>query len=263
MTQAAKGTERLVRTGGGDQHNRSTLGTLRNAGVLLELLGDGPIQMPFSELWERSGLPASTTHRLLRSLVLAGLVQQDPRTSRYSLGPAVVRLSESYLARQPALRALAPYLVELRTLTHATVLVAILVGSSVLYADRVDADHAGGIFREANRVHDALETAAGRVLLAHADEAVWDEALKVSAVGHRFGPDERAEWAAAPFLAVERAEARVLLELAVPVFDRSGRAVAALSALESVEPATEAILGERVAPLLRAARAAGQAVGDV
>src|SRR5437660_919189 len=90
---------------------------MRNAGVLLQLLSEGPLQVSFTELSERSGLSPSTAHRLLRSLVLAGLVQQDPRTSRYSLGLRVVRLSESYLARQPVLRALGPYLVELRTLS--------------------------------------------------------------------------------------------------------------------------------------------------
>src|SRR5256714_14886717 len=119
--------------GGAGAHDRGTLGTMRNAAVLLQLLSEGPLQVPFTELSERSGLSPSTTHRLLRSLVLAGLVQQDPRTSRYSLGLHVVRLSESYLSRQPVLRALGPYLVELRTLTEATVLVELLVGGAGLF----------------------------------------------------------------------------------------------------------------------------------
>src|SRR2546423_6698007 len=130
--------------GGESGHDRGTLGTMRNAAVLLELLSEGPLHVPFTELSERSGLSPSTTHRLLRSLVLAGLVQQDARTSRYSLGLHVVRLSESYLARQPVLRALGPYVVELRTMTEATVLVELLVGGAGLFAGPVGADHAGG-----------------------------------------------------------------------------------------------------------------------
>src|ERR1043165_6154307 len=148
---------------GGNGHDRGTLGTLRNAAVLLELLSQGPLQVSFTELSDRSGLSPSTAHRLLRSLVLAGLVQQDPRTSRYSLGVHVVQLSESCLPRQPVLRALGPYLVELRTLTEATVLVVLLIGGSVLYADRLDAEQSGGIFRQTDRIHDAFETAAGRI----------------------------------------------------------------------------------------------------
>jgi len=252
----------LSEAGNGSGHDRGTLGTMRNAAVLLELLSAGPLQVPFSELSERSGLSPSTCHRLLRSLVLAGLVQQDQRSSRYSLGPDVVRLSESYLARQPVLRALGPYLVELRTMTKATVLVGLLVRSSVLYADRVDAEQAGGIFRQTERVHDAFETAAGRVLLAHADPAVWDGARAASPTGPAFDEKDRAAWAAEPWLAVERTEPAGAVEIAVPVRDRSGRVVAALSALGGPKTFTGELEPERAAALVRAARAAGQAVGD-
>ncbi|MCA1845299.1 MAG: helix-turn-helix domain-containing protein [Actinobacteria bacterium] len=235
---------------------------MRNAAVLLELLSEGPLQVPFTELSERSGLSPSTTHRLLRSLVLAGLVQQDPRTSRYSLGLHVVRLSESYLARQPVLRALGPYLVELRTLTEATVQVGLLIGGSVLYADRVDAEQAGGIFRQTDRVHDAFETAAGRVLLGHADPAAWDSLRAASEIGIAFEEKDQAAWGAAPWLAVERTEPAGAVEIAVPVRDRSGRVVAALSALAAPKVFTEEVQPERAAVLTRAARAAGKVVGD-
>jgi IclR family acetate operon transcriptional repressor len=248
---------------GANGHDRGTLGTMRNAGVLLQLLSEGPLQVSFTELSERSGLSPSTAHRLLRSLVLAGLVQQDPRTSRYSLGLHVVRLSESYLARQPVLRALGPYLVELRTLTEASVLVGLLIGGSVLYADRVDAEQAGGIFRQTERVHDAYETAAGRVLLAHADQATWDEARSASVVGLAFDAADREAWAATPWLAVERTEPSGAVEIAVPVRDRGGRVVATLSALAGAKSLSEDVHAERAALLLRAAKAAGQAVGDV
>ena len=247
---------------GAGAHDRGTLGTMRNAAVLLQLLSEGPLQVPFTELSERSGLSPSTTHRLLRSLVLAGLVQQDPKTSRYSLGLHVVRLSESYLARQPVLRALGPYLVELRTLTEATVLVGLLVGGSVLYADRVDAEQAGGIFRQTERVHDAFETAGGRVLLGHADAAVWDSVRTASPIGIAFDEKDQDEWQAAPWLAVERTEPAGAVEIAVPVRDRSGRVVAALSALAGPKVFTEEVQPERAAVLIRAARAAGQVVGD-
>ena len=71
---------------------RGSLGTVRNAVVLLELLGEGPAFQQLTDLAERSGMSVPTVHRLLRSLVLADLVEQDPRSSRYSLGPELVRL---------------------------------------------------------------------------------------------------------------------------------------------------------------------------
>ncbi len=93
---------------GDDQ--RGTLGTVRNATQLLSLLAEGPAYNQLTDLAERSGMSLPTVHRLLRSLALAGLVEQDPRSLRYSLGPEIVRLSERYLDRLPILRTLSPYL---------------------------------------------------------------------------------------------------------------------------------------------------------
>jgi DNA-binding IclR family transcriptional regulator len=137
------------------------------------------------------------------------------------------------------------------------------MGPSVLYADRVDAEQAGGIFRQTERVHDAFETAAGRVLLGHTARAEWDGARAASPIGAAFGDEDRAAWATAPWLTVDRTEPAGAVEIAVPVRDRSGRVVAALSALAPAKTLPEDLCPERAAVLARAAKAAGQAVGDV
>ena len=142
----------------GDEH-RGTLGTVRNATLLLSLLAEGPAYNQLTDLAERSGMSLPTVHRLLRSLALAGLVEQDPRSLRYGLGPEIVRLSERYLDRLPTLRALSPYLRELRDTTKTTILVALLVRTSIIYVDRVDGEEGAGVFRESHRVHQALDTA--------------------------------------------------------------------------------------------------------
>src|SRR3990170_879994 len=148
---------------------RGTLGTVRNAVLLLDLLSDGPAYQQLTDLAERSGLSIPTAHRLLRSLVLADIVEQDARTSRYSLGPEVTRLSQRYLGRLPILGALSPYLVSLRDTLQATIHVAVLVRESVVYVDRVDAGD-GGPYRDSHRVIDALSTSAGRLLAARAGD---------------------------------------------------------------------------------------------
>src|SRR2546423_2708926 len=160
----------------GDDH-RGTLGTVRNATLLLSLLAEGPAFNQLTDLAERSGMSLPTVHRLLRSLALAGLVEQDPRSLRYSLGSEIVRLSERYLDRLPTLRALSPYLRGLRDATKTTILVALLVRTSIIYVDRVDGEEGAGLFREAHRVHDALDTAAGRLLLAPGGPDSLAEAL--------------------------------------------------------------------------------------
>jgi IclR family transcriptional regulator, acetate operon repressor len=243
----------------GDDH-RGTLGTVRNATLLLSLLAEGPAYNQLTDLAERSGMSLPTVHRLLRSLALAGLVEQDPRSARYSLGSEIVRLSERYLDRLPTLRALSPYLRELRDTTKTTILVALLVRTSIIYVDRVDGEEGAGVFRESHRVHEALDTAAGRLLLARGEPEVWAQAL-----GGRTRPSNRDRriWGDAPFLLLGPDGERPMTEVAVPVLDRTGRARAALCARGDPGAFPDDVLKSGVAPqLVRAARAAGRAMVD-
>src|SRR4051794_41457829 len=57
----------------------------------------GSRRMALSELATRLELPPSTVHGLLRTLVAHGLVVQERGSTRYQLGPAVLRLGNVYL----------------------------------------------------------------------------------------------------------------------------------------------------------------------
>jgi DNA-binding IclR family transcriptional regulator len=239
---------------------RGTLGTVRNAVLLLDLLTDGPAYQPLTALAERSGLSIPTVHRLLRSLVHADLVEQDPQTSRYSLGPEVARLSQRYLGRLPILGALSPYLVALRDALGATIHVSVLVRESVVYVDRVDAAD-GGPYRDSHRVADALTTASGRLLAAHAPDEVWKRCLEACPGSFDVSPDElRSRWASAAHLHTPQVDMGSVAEVAVPVVDASGALVAALAATVPAS-ADAARVEEMAAHLARAATAAGRTLG--
>lgn len=245
---------------GGD--HRGTLGTVRNATLLLSLLSEGQALNQLTDLAERSGMSLPTVHRILRSLALAGLVEQDPRSLRYSLGPEVVRLAERYLDRLPVLRALSPYLVELRDQTKATVLVALLIRTSVCFVERVDGEDGAGLFRETHRVHDALDTAAGRLLLAHAEGDLWAEAAAARPAGTRPSAKDRRAWAGAGYLVLSPEGDRETAEIAVPVPDGSAHVRVALCASGHPSTFTPELLAGVVAPqLLRAAGVASRALG--
>lgn len=209
---------------------RGSLGTVRNAVILLELLGEGPAFQQLTDLAERSGMSVPTVHRLLRSLVLADLVEQDPRSSRYSLGPELVRLSHRYLARMPILGALAPYLAQLRQLVGATVEVHTLVRSAVVAIDRVDGPDAG-LYREPHAVTAPFDCAAGRVLTSRGSEEVWAAALEsASPLERQLATAERADWASAPWLTTPGRELGTPGQVSVPLSDAHGDVLAALSA---------------------------------
>lgn len=243
---------------------RGTLGTVRNAVALLDLLSDGPAYQHLNDLSDRSGLSVATVHRLLRSLVLADLVEQDPRSARYGLGSGVTRLSERYLGRLPVLGALAPYLVRLRETTGHTIQIALLVRGSVVYVDRVDAADSG-IYRDAHRVRPALATAAGRILAAAAEDSAWSQTLEVAAAELRdLGEKERETWRQSPYLYVAATPSDSLAlpqpgpaELAVGVTDGTGRVAAALAIAPETDLPDERA-EELARHLIQAATAAGR-----
>jgi IclR family acetate operon transcriptional repressor len=206
---------------------RGSLGTVRNAAVLLHLLAEGAAYQQLTDLADRSGLSLPTVHRLLRSLSLAGLVEQDPRSARYSLGPELVRLSHRYLGRLPVLAALSPYLMPVRDVLGTSVHVALYTRGWVSYVDRAEATD-NILYREPHRVAPALRTACGRVLAARADDADWELALAQLDDGERDeASGQRASWRVATHLTLPGPDGGTI-EVAVPVLDGTGAAAAAL-----------------------------------
>lgn len=248
--------------GDAESTGRAGLGTIRNAVTLLELLAEGPAYQQLTELAERSGMSIATVHRLLRSLVVADLVVQDSHTSRYGLGPEATRLSSHYLGRLPVLGALGPYLAPLGRAVGTTVHVQVLVRGESVSVDRVDSPEHGP-YREIARVHPATRTAAGRLLAARAPDPAWEAAMeRITPEDRGTCEDARADWARADHLVTDAPDAVTAGEVAVPVLDGQGRAVAALSA-DLTGPAGPERVAELVAHLTRAASAAGRTLGHV
>lgn len=242
------------------QEAPGSLGTVRNAVLLLELLAEGPAYQQLSELADRSSLSLPTVHRLLRSLVLADLVEQDPRSSRYGLGPELTRLSHRYLARLPVLGALAPYLSQLRDEVDGTVHIQLLVDTSVVYVDRVDGADSGP-YRHPFGLPPALLTPGGRLLAARAEDERWKLALDdVDEPTRALAETERTAWAVAPSLVGEDVARVGSVEVAVPVVDAGGSALAALSADLPRDVGSERV-GAAVDHLTRAAAAAVRTLG--
>jgi IclR family acetate operon transcriptional repressor len=243
---------------------RGMLGTVRNAAVLLEFLSEGPAYHQLTDLADRAGMSLPTVHRLLRSLVAAGLVEQDPQSARYGLGPQLVYLSERYLERLGVVNAAVPYLVELRNSLNATVLVAVLVRTHVVYVHRIDGQNVGGPFRESSRLRHAFETPGGRLLIARAGTAAWRQAeAALAGVNGVKLPStaQRQAWSRASHLISQTERFADTFEVAVPI-PTDGSVLAALAATGISSQHDERGLRKTVAPHLeRAAQAIARTVG--
>ncbi|MFG2917488.1 IclR family transcriptional regulator [Kitasatospora sp. NPDC048298] len=128
---------------------------------LLHCFHDNGPDLSASDLARRMGLSVSTAHRLARTLVSAGFLEQDEQTVRYRLGPAVAELGQLTF-HQRGLHLAGPELELLSRRTKATADLAIRSGAHavILVGGSVRPDTGLGLRRPLH------STALGKVLLA-------------------------------------------------------------------------------------------------
>ena len=129
---------------------------------LVEVLAaDAP--MTLSALARRSGLPLSTVHRLVGTLVSLGYVRADA-DKRYALAPRMIHLGERS-ARMVSHWAV-PYLARLVDALGETANLAQLDGDRIVYVAQVPSRHSMRMFTEVGRRVHPHGTAVGKALLA-------------------------------------------------------------------------------------------------
>ncbi|MFC0041776.1 IclR family transcriptional regulator [Actinomadura rayongensis] len=134
---------------------------VRRALTILHCFRDNGPALGASDLGRRLDLPTSTAHRLARTLVASGFLEQDPATSRFRLGPSIVELGQLSFHQRGLHRAV-PELTQLARVTSTTVDLALRGGNEVLIlvGDSVRREAGIGLRRPLH------STALGKVLLA-------------------------------------------------------------------------------------------------
>ncbi|HEY2042428.1 MAG TPA: IclR family transcriptional regulator [Jatrophihabitans sp.] len=144
---------------------------------ILELLAGSAQRMTLSELQRVLGVPKSSLHSLLQTLVARGWLESDERNLTYAIGLRALRVGAAYLERDPVIEAAGPLLTQLRNELNETVHLARLDGSDIVYlASRESAHHLRSTSRIGRRL-PAHATALGKVLLAVRDTAEVDALL--------------------------------------------------------------------------------------
>jgi IclR family transcriptional regulator, acetate operon repressor len=118
-----------------------------------------------TELARRLGLPKSTVHRIVASLVAEGLLERD--AARVRLGLRLFEMGQR-VPRQRVLRdAARPYLQDLREATGQTVHLAVLAGSQVVYVDILTSPASPPLPSRVGGRLPAHATGVGKAMLAY------------------------------------------------------------------------------------------------
>lgn len=142
--------------------------SVRRAFLILNLLRDNGRGMGVSEIARHLQLNGSTIHRLLQTLISCHVVQQDPATRNYYLGPQLLSYGAAVLDRFDFIQMARPFLTELSNEVQELTSIGILDNFELVYIDYVDAsDRVMRMMPPIGRREYAHCTALGKVLLAN------------------------------------------------------------------------------------------------
>ncbi|MBW7884989.1 MAG: IclR family transcriptional regulator [Caldilineaceae bacterium] len=133
---------------------------------LLDILAESPADCSLSEITKQAGLPTSTVHRLLTSLIQAGYVSQNPDTTRYRLGHNLIRLSHKATQKHDLIQLARPWLEEMATQTGETVNLTARFDDSVIQLDHVDSPNMLRVSYPSGERFPLHASASGKLFLA-------------------------------------------------------------------------------------------------
>ena len=191
--------------------------------------------MSLSELATRLELAPSTTHGIVRTLVEHGMVVQERGSSRYQLGPAVLRLGNVYLDTLELRSKTIPWAEDLARRTTLAVRTGVLLIDDVVIIHHEPRPDGSRQMPEVGIVIPVHASALGKAMLAFLpddEKRVLTGSLRSMTGETLTSPDElrqQLDEVRATGIALEQDEA-VIGEsaLASPVFDSSGDAVGAI-----------------------------------
>jgi DNA-binding IclR family transcriptional regulator len=137
------------------------------AARILRALASGSGRLGVSELAERLGLAKTTGHGLLRTLHDHGLVEQDPDSDKYQLGPQLLQLSNRYLDLSELRTRSLAWSELLSTRSGESVRVGVPHGDGVLIVHHVFRPDASLQILEVGALLPMHATALGKAVLAY------------------------------------------------------------------------------------------------
>ncbi len=149
---------------------------LRRGLSLLDIVADAP-GLRFSEIADRAGLTKATAHRMLATLIEAGLLRTDERDQSYHLGFKLFEMAHRVWDQFDLRSAAEPELERLRDLAGETVRLAIFDGDDVLYVDQREAVQAVRLGNGVGARASAHASGAGKAMLAHFDPLIREQFL--------------------------------------------------------------------------------------
>jgi IclR family transcriptional regulator, KDG regulon repressor len=204
--------------------------------VVLKILMNSAEEVGLSDIQAVVGYHTSTLHHLLKTLIQEGFVSQNISNKKYGLGPELFHIQREWPQRFFS-RSI-PFLQECVNRTGETTNVFIHDGDEAICVVGVESPQTLKAFLVVGRRVPVTSTAVGKIFLAAMDEESADELITKcgikkylpGTITKRSALLEQLKTVRETGYAIEREEYEELITaIAVPVYDISGKVVAAVS----------------------------------
>ena len=220
---------------------------------ILEFAAQRPEGVTFPEISEKLRIPKSSLHALLDVICLRGYLELDPDRRRYRLGLRVWEAGQAFPRHHDILDVARAVMRDLVANVNETAQLARLSGRDNVYLAKEDCSHPLRLQSDPGARLPAHATGVGKALLAQLDEDELAARMEGAELA-RFTPTTITTL---PALRAELAETRArgfavddgeytpgLFCLAVPVYERAGKAALALSlSVPSIRVRRDSMIG--------------------
>jgi DNA-binding IclR family transcriptional regulator len=142
--------------------------SIERAAAILQVVAGADGQLGVTDIAGAVGLAKTTTHSLLRTLLLVGFVEQDRVTGRYAVGAGLLRLGTGALDANELRARSSNWADALASRSGQAVRLATLVGDQVVVVHHVFRPDDSAQVLDVGTSLPARSTALGKVLLAFA-----------------------------------------------------------------------------------------------
>ncbi|MEV6845753.1 IclR family transcriptional regulator [Actinoplanes sp. NPDC051411] len=168
-------------TGGNSASPNSASTVERAADVLLLFADSSSAQLGVTEIANTLGMSKSAVHRILLSFKNKRLLELDPQTKKYALGPTILGLGARYLGRLDIRTFAAPELTRLSRATDETATLSIRSGADRrVYVDQVTPDREVLMSVQLGVAHPLHAGGSSKSLLAFLPQVEIDQYLSGS-----------------------------------------------------------------------------------
>lgn len=205
---------------------------------ILETLAKRGSYLGINEISALTGLSQSTVHRVLGEMVHIGFVEKNEKYKKYRVGMRAAILASHFMQSNNVVSFSREEMLRLNTLTGETIHLLAISDNSVIYLNKINTSHTLGLMSYIGKINPLHCTAGGKCIAAFMDEG-WVERYLASSNRMRYTentlttPDElrrEFELIRQQGYALDRSEHhRDVNCVSAPIFDQTGRPVAAIS----------------------------------